>query len=148
MDQLPPSPSVEALRNAGWMVQDDSRGFVRFVGPLWEHASGQLITYGFLADERHVNVRGVVHGGMMLTFVDQALGLTVRQHTGGLPQATIQLDTHFVSAVSVGEFVQARAEVVKRTRSLVFINGTMFVGDRVVATSHGIWKLPNSNFKS
>jgi acyl-coenzyme A thioesterase PaaI-like protein len=56
------------------------------------------------------------------------------------PQATVQLDVHFVDAVKVGEFVEAKCQVVRRTRSLVFMSGDLMVGDRVVATAKGVWK--------
>jgi acyl-coenzyme A thioesterase PaaI-like protein len=47
---------------------------------------------------------------------------------------------HFVDAVQVGEFVECRAKVVRRTRALVFMSGELVVGQRVVATAHGVWK--------
>ena len=52
----------------------------------------------------------------------------------------MQLDVHFVDAVKIGEFVEARCQVVRRTRSLVFMNGELVVGDRIVATAKGVWK--------
>jgi acyl-coenzyme A thioesterase PaaI-like protein len=42
--------------------------------------------------------------------------------------------------VQIGEFVEAKCEVVRRTRSLIFMNAELVVGDRVVATAKGIWK--------
>ena len=58
----------------------------------------------------------------------------------GRPQATVQLDVHFIDAVQVGEFVECRAKVVRRTRSLVFMAAELVVGERVVATANGVWK--------
>jgi len=55
-------------------------------------------------------------------------------------QATVQLDVHFIDAVQVGEFVECKATVVRRTRSLIFMSGDLVVGDRVVATAKGVWK--------
>jgi acyl-coenzyme A thioesterase PaaI-like protein len=47
---------------------------------------------------------------------------------------------HFIDAVQVGEFVECRAKVVRRTRSLVFMSGELVVGARAVATANGVWK--------
>jgi acyl-coenzyme A thioesterase PaaI-like protein len=47
---------------------------------------------------------------------------------------------HFVDAVQIGEFVEAKCKVVRRTRSLVFMSGELVVGERVVATANGVWK--------
>jgi acyl-coenzyme A thioesterase PaaI-like protein len=78
---------------------------------------------------------------MLMAFADQALGLTAREVNGGLPQATIQLDTQFIAPVTVGEFVQVKAHVVRRTRTILFMRGTLVVGERAVASSQGIWKV-------
>jgi acyl-coenzyme A thioesterase PaaI-like protein len=43
--------------------------------------------------------------------------------------------------VRLGEFVEVRSEVVRATRSVVFLEAKMLVGDRVVATASGIWKI-------
>jgi uncharacterized protein (TIGR00369 family) len=111
------------------------------IGPLWQHGEGQELAFGFLVEEKHLNRRGVVHGGMLMTFADQALGLTARELTGGLPQATIQLDTHFIAPAVAGEFITVKAEVLRRTRSILFLQGALQVGERVVASSQGIWKV-------
>ena len=53
----------------------------------------------------------------------------------------MQLNVHYVGAVQLGEFAYVRSELVKVTRSLVFLRGTMTVGDRIVATADGVWKI-------
>ncbi len=130
---------------AGWRpMRDDS--FIRLVGPLWTRVvadpgrDGER-RYGFLAEARHLNRGGVVHGGMLMTFADQALGLAAWAANGDRPQVTIQLDTHFVSSAQEGEFVEARGRVVRHARSIMFLAGELFVGDRIVATAAGVWKL-------
>ena len=40
-----------------------------------------------------------------------------------------------------GEFAEIEVEIVRATRSLVFLRGVMRVGDRVVATADGVWKI-------
>ena len=54
--------------------------------------------------------------------------------------ATVQLDVHLIDAVQIGEFVEAKCRVVRRTHSLIFMVGELVVGDRVVATANGVWK--------
>jgi acyl-coenzyme A thioesterase PaaI-like protein len=55
--------------------------------------------------------------------------------------ATIQLNTQFIAAVQIGDFVEGRAEIVRGTRSLVFVRGMLTVGERAVATIDGICKV-------
>jgi acyl-coenzyme A thioesterase PaaI-like protein len=124
----------------GWeAILDD--GFIGLVGPIWQKPNKSGMRFAFLADVKHRNRRGVVHGGMIMTFADRALGMTARNATGLKPQATIQLDVHFVDAIQIGEFVEVQADIVRRTRDLVFMKSSLVVGSRIVATANGIWKI-------
>jgi uncharacterized protein (TIGR00369 family) len=118
--------------------------FSHFVGPVLECVEGGRRVFAFQADRRHANDRGVVHGGMLMTFADQAFGELVLDTVGRKLCATIQLNTQFIAAVLVGDFVEGRAEIVRATRSLVFVRGTLTVGDRTVAAIDGIWKVLHS----
>jgi uncharacterized protein (TIGR00369 family) len=123
----------------GWEPYGDD-GFVGLVGPFWQKPLGDSYRYAFLAEHKHHNRRGVVQGGMLMTFADRSMGMTCWYANERQPQATVQLDVHFVDAVKVGEFVEAKCQVVRRTRALVFMQGELMVGDRVVATANGVWK--------
>ena len=124
---------------AGWQLDKDE-GFIGLVGPIWSRPNGDSVLYAFMAEPKHHNRRGVVQGGMLMTFADRSLGRTSWYANDRQPQATVQLDVHFIDAVQIGEFVEAKCRVVRRTRSLVFMAGELVVGDRVVATANGVWK--------
>ncbi len=125
---------------AGWVVRP-TKAFGTHVGPFYKPADGDDTLCGFLADERHGNKRGVVHGGMLATAFDVALGNASWEAAGQKPCATVQLNVHFVGALQLGEFAQMQAEVVRATRSLVFLRGVMTVDGRVIATADGVWKI-------
>jgi acyl-coenzyme A thioesterase PaaI-like protein len=77
---------------------------------------------------------------MLMKFADRSMGMTCWYANERQPQATVQLDVHFIDAVQIGEFVEAKCTVVRRTRALVFMRGELVVGDRIVATAKGVWK--------
>jgi acyl-coenzyme A thioesterase PaaI-like protein len=110
------------------------------VGPFWTRRSGDGYRYAFMAEPKHHNRRGVVQGGMLMTFADRSMGMTCWYANERQPQATVQLDVHFIDAVQIGEFVEAQCRVVRRTRSMVFMSAELVVGTRVVATANGVWK--------
>jgi uncharacterized protein (TIGR00369 family) len=124
----------------GWMLLP-TKAFGTHVGPFYRPADGDTLECGFVADERHGNKRGVVHGGMLATAFDVALGNASWEAAEQRPCATVQLNVHFIGALKLGEFAAIRPEIVKTTRSLVFLRGVMTVGDRVVATADGVWKI-------
>ena len=116
-------------------------GFNGLVGPIWRKPDPGGLRHAFLADPKHHNRRDFVHGGMIMTFADLSLGMTARHVAGHKHHATIQLDVHFVDAVSIGEFVEVQAKIVRQTRSVIFMKGDLLVGTRVIATANGIWKI-------
>ena len=76
---------------AGWEHHADA-GFLGLVGPIWEQPAGDSFRYAFLAEAKHHNRRGVVQGGMLMTFADRAMGRTCWYANEQQPQATVQLD--------------------------------------------------------
>ena len=123
-----------------WVLRP-TKAFGTHVGPFYSPPGGDKIGCGFLADERHGNKRDVVHGGMLTTAFDVALGNASWDAAGQRPCATVQLNVQFIEAVRLGEFAFVQAEVVKATRSLVFLRGSMIVNSRTVATVDGVWKI-------
>ena len=101
---------------------------------------GDSYLYAFMAEPKHHNRRGVVQGGMLMTFADRSMGMTCWYANERQPQATVHLDVHFIGPVQIGEFVEAKCRVVRRTRSLIFMSADLVVGTRVVATANGVWK--------
>ncbi len=140
-DTTPPAAFDPAA--AGWEPYRDE-GFIGLVGPFWSRPKktdmGDSVEYAFTAAPKHHNRRGVVQGGMLMTFADRSMGMTCWYANERQPQATVQLDMHFIDAVQVGEFVEAKCTVVRRTRSLVFMAGELVVGARIVARAYGVWK--------
>jgi acyl-coenzyme A thioesterase PaaI-like protein len=124
---------------AGWEPYRDE-GFIGLVGPFWMRPAGDSYLFAFMAEPKHHNRRGFVQGGMLMTFADRSMGMTCWYANERQPQATVQLDMHFIDAVQIGEFVEAKCKVVRRTRSLVFMSADLVVGARVVATAKGVWK--------
>lgn len=135
------TPALFDPAAAGWEpYAHDDTGFVGLTGPWWTRRDGDTHRFAFLAEHKHHNRRGVVQGGMIMTFADRAMGMTCWYANERQPQATVQLDVHFIDAVRIGEFVEMKCKVVRRTRSLVFMSGELVVGERVVATASGVWK--------
>ncbi len=102
---------------------------------------GEAWAYGFVVEDRHLNRGGITHGGMIATFLDIVMGRTAHDSIRPRSCATIQLNLHYVSASNPGEFVEARAETVKTTSTLVFSRATCTAEGRVVAMADGVWKI-------
>jgi acyl-coenzyme A thioesterase PaaI-like protein len=125
---------------AGWKTAPDM-GFIDLVGPIWTRQEDDRHAFGFVAERKHANLLDVVQGGMLMTFADRALGLAAWRAAGDRPCVTVQFDMRFMSSGQIGEFIELRPELVRRTASLVFMRGTLTAGERVLAAADGIWKI-------
>jgi uncharacterized protein (TIGR00369 family) len=128
------------LKSDGWKVVE-ATGFVQLVGPLWERQVDGQHEYALPTEDKHHNRRGMVQGGVLMTFADRTCGMTARYVTGKQTMATAQLDVHFVEAGKIGEILISRPRVVRATRSLIFIGTEVTVDKRVIATAHGVFKI-------
>lgn len=132
------SSVVEAVPS-GW-ERLPTEAFGNYVGPFWRPPSGGDGLCGFVADGRHGNKRAVVHGGMVATAFDIALGHACWSAADCNPIVTVSLLIQYVDALKMGEFATVQTEIVRTTRSMVFVRGVMKVADRTIATAEGVWK--------
>ncbi len=124
----------------GWTPITDE-GFIGLVGPFYQRETETGLEFRFPTDKRHHNLRGVLQGGALMTFADRVIGITARHHTKSTRTATVQLDVSFIDAVHIGEIVWTAPHVSRATRSLVFLRCELKVGERLVGTAQGVWKL-------
>ena len=131
------------LRSDGWSIVDTT-GFLQLVGPLWQRAVDGDQEYALITEDKHHNRRGLVQGGVLMTFADRSCGMTAR-HVSGKPMlATVQMDTHFVEAGKIGEILISKPHVVRSTRSLIFITTEITVDRRCIAMASGVFKILKS----
>lgn len=124
----------------GWK-QVVRTGFIERAGPLWTRKIDGQWHYGILMEDHHLNPAKVVHGGVLMTLTDHAISTIAWEAVGRQPCLTIQLDSHFVGAVRPGQFVAATGRVVRKTNSLVFLQGSARVGDEEVFVCSAVMKI-------
>src|ERR1700682_2120886 len=96
--------ATEKLTPSGWTVVETT-GFIHLVGPLWQRLVNGELEYALVAQDKHHNRRGLVQGGVRITFAARTCGMTARPVSGKPKLATVQLDTHFVEAGKIGEIL-------------------------------------------
>ena len=132
--------ATEKLKGSGWSVVETT-GFLHLIGPLWQRVVNGEHEYALVAQDKHHNRRGLVQGGVIMTFADRSCGMTARYVSGRPTLATIQLDTHFVESGKIGEILLSKPRVVRATRSLIFISTEVTVDKRCIAMASGVFKI-------
>src|ERR1051326_7112563 len=111
------------------------------LGPVYEAGEKGARRFLLCVDGRHVNMRGVIHGGMLMTFADLALGQAVWDFTDWAPSVTINMQSQFLKPARSGDRIEVLPELVRKTRSLVFVRGDFKVNGETIFSASSIWKL-------
>jgi uncharacterized protein (TIGR00369 family) len=131
------------LKSDGFSVVE-ATGFIQLIGPMWQREVDGELEFALVTEDKHHNRRGLVQGGVLMTFADRTCGMTARHVTGKQTMATVQLDVHFVESGQIGEILISRPRVVRATRSLVFVGTEVTVDKRCIAMANGVFKILKS----
>lgn len=125
---------------AAYVVADPEDTFEVGVGPFYTPDNDRDHSVMFIAEERHMNASQVVHGALLMTLADLALCYTARQGYPGERALTVSMNADFVDGGLVGELIAAKAEVIRRTGSFVFMRTQVMAGGRVLLNVSGVIK--------
>ncbi len=91
------------------------------------------------AGEMHLNPHGTVHGGVLATMIDVAMGTAVAT-TGGESPVTVSLAVTYLEPGRIGR-LEARAHVRKRGARLMVVEAEVVQGGDVVADALGTFSV-------
>ncbi len=93
---------------------------------------------------QHVNGIGLIQGGLIISIVDAAMGNAIRSL--GIKGATVDISTSLTSAARLGDTIVARGKVLKAGKNLIFTEGQVYVGDKMIGDSKAtFYKIPDLN---
>jgi uncharacterized protein (TIGR00369 family) len=96
--------------------------------------------------ERHLNRRGIAHGGMLAALADSALSINVaRSRTPFLPTVTVSLSTDFADSARPGDWVEAHVDIQKIGRRLAYANCYLQVGEKRILRASGVFAVINAS---
>ncbi|MFT3666969.1 PaaI family thioesterase [Piscinibacter sp.] len=129
---------------AGWAPVPLDEGYLNLVGPLYAQRAGDgSYRIAFRAGEAHLNRYGVVHGGMLATLADVAIGMNLARVTEAVETTlTLNLALDFIDASGSGDWIEARVSLIKRAGRVRFGDCELCVGERVIARGHATFYAP------
>ncbi len=110
---------------------------MRMTGPFYAKREGEGFVFGFRVEPRHCFLPNLCHGGMLVTFADQSIPLAVNVVTQRTYIVTVSLSADFLAAAQLGEWLEARVQTFRETKSMVF--------SQCVVSSDGGFKLRASS---
>ena len=113
------------MDDSGNLLQDlrdrlSASEFHMWAGMEVVEASAGQVTVAMDVLDRHVNLQGLVHGGMLAILADTACGLSIRSAMeAGRLHVTTDMDIHFLAPAQSGRLF-GRGKAIRVGRSLAF----------------------------
>jgi acyl-coenzyme A thioesterase PaaI-like protein len=128
-----------------WAISDTTR-FNSLFGPLSVKIDEGIARVRFTPEHIHTNLRGHVHGGALLGFIDMAMFAAGRSFgvLSAGTAATLDLTTQFIAGAPLGEgVVEARVELLRETGRLLFLRGLVVQGEAIIVSFTGTIRKPS-----
>ena len=107
----------------GWRAWADENFEFETAGPMYFRKDENGPVAALRVARKHMNSGGMVHGGCLMTFADFALFVIAKEAMDNAYGVTIAFTSEFLSSASEGDLLEARGEVLKTGRSLLFVRG-------------------------
>jgi uncharacterized protein (TIGR00369 family) len=125
---------------AGFEVQSGRGAFTAHNGPYFYRRTPEGLEQAFYALDRHCNGLGIIHGGMLTSFLDGLLAGAVSREVG-VRSVTVHLSIDFLAMGRAGEWVLGQAKMTRAARDIAFAEGHVRAGELVLARATGVFKL-------
>ena len=123
-------------------MDETNKGFMKHLGGLkLKQISGTQYEFIIEVKEMHLNTGKIAHGGFLSTIADTGMGTAAHRVAGDRRCVTINLDMKFISAGQLGDKLKGDVKILKKTKTLVFINCEISNDKEIVVSASGTWKI-------
>lgn len=119
---------------AGWTTWSNGADpYETLVGPFcFRIADDGRALCAFEPKPHHLNGGGTIHGGLMMGFVDFSLFAIAHAALRGARAVTLTCNSEFISAGNLDGIVSAQGDMLRETRSLIFVRGLVTQSGRTL----------------
>ena len=116
--------------------------YVKLLGPIFHKKMGDTFVLGLRVAEKHCNTRGDMHGGVMSSLADTAMGYNIAfSEQPPISAVTASLTVDYFGRTGVGDWLEAHVEIQKKGKRLTFISCNFFVGENSVARATAVFHM-------
>ncbi|MFF2483131.1 PaaI family thioesterase [Paenibacillus sp. NPDC058071] len=96
---------------------------------------------GLMAERRHMNLIGIVHGGVLMSMLDNAMGLAVMLSCTEEKTVTAHMNTHFLENAKSGRII-CEAEIMHRIGRTITLQASVKDEEgRLIAWGSGAYRI-------
>ena len=119
-----------------------SSPFLDLLGPIYNLKTKQGLVIGLLAEKKHCNARQLVHGGVLSSLADIALGYNAAfSGDTPLPMVTASLTIDYAGAAKLGDWIEIETDIQKIGRTMAFANCYFTVNKKRIARASGVFSV-------
>jgi acyl-coenzyme A thioesterase 13 len=114
--------------------------FLETIGPLYSAGSGATLVVGLRVQERHTNARGTLHGGVLASIADIALGYGLATSTDPpTSMVTASLSVDFAGSAHIGDWVETSLDIQRIGSRMAFANVYFTLRGERIARASGVF---------
>ena len=123
-------------------MDETNKGFMKHLGGLdLNKIDDTKYEFSVKVKELHLNTGKIAHGGFLSTIADTGMGTAAHRVAGDRRCVTINLDMKFISAGMLDDDLKGIVKILKKTKTLVFINCEISNDKGIVVSASGTWKI-------
>jgi len=123
-------------------MDETNKGFMKHLGGLdLKKIDDTKYEFSVKVKEMHLNTGKIAHGGFLSTIADTGMGTAAHRVAGDRRCVTINLDMKFISAGMLDDELKGTVKILKKTKTLVFINCEISNDKGIVVSASGTWKI-------
>ena len=116
--------------------------FTDLIGPIYQKTDESGLIIGLVAEEKHCNARGMVHGGVLGTLADIAMGYSAAFSTQPPTRiVTTSQTVDYVGRAEKGDWIEVHTDFQKVGRSIAFANCYFHVDSRRIARASAVFSV-------
>ena len=123
-------------------MDETNQGFMKHLGGLnLKKINDTKYEFSVKVKEMHLNTGKIAHGGFLSTIADTGMGTAAHKVAGDRRCVTINLDMKFISASMLNDNLKGTVKILKKTKTLVFINCEIYNDKGIIVSASGTWKI-------
>jgi len=105
--------------------------------PLYSKKTEQAVVMGLRLAKPHTNARGLIHGGLIASLADNAMGYSCAQAMGWASSlVTISLAVDYVGSGQIGQWLAVESMVIKTGSTICFAQSLIKADDAIIARAN------------
>jgi uncharacterized protein (TIGR00369 family) len=110
--------------------------------PLYSKKGEKSVSMGLRLAKAHTNARGLIHGGLIASLADNAMGYSCAQATGWTTSyVTVSLSVDYVGSAVIGQWLAVDCEVIRTGSTLCFAQCLLTADDAVIARANATFRV-------